>query len=155
VAGAVEKRRNWATWWGFLLALGAVLANVIFFVNLPIRHAVPWLSLLLALIALIFVVRGVLLAFGHPQIYRGKVLTSIISVVSLLLAGFTIFVFVHARELPVSASAPQVGQKVPEFTLADTSGQPVSLDQLFAAGANDLQASPPRAVLLIFYRGYW
>jgi hypothetical protein len=112
-------------------------------------------SLLLALIALIFVVRGLLLVFGRPQIYRDKVFTSIISVVSFLLVGFTIFVFVHARELPVSASAPQVGQKVPEFTLADTTGQSVSLDQLFATGGSDAQASPPRAVLLIFYRGYW
>jgi hypothetical protein len=150
-----EKRRNWAMWSGFLLALGAVLCNIILFGNLPGRHAVPWVSLLLALIGLILVVRGLLLVFGQPRIYRGKVLTSIMSLVSLLLVGATIFIFFSARALPASASAPQVGQKVPEFTLADTSGQPVSLDQLFAAGANDLQASPPRAVLLIFYRGYW
>jgi cytochrome bd-type quinol oxidase subunit 2 len=120
-----EKRRNWAMWSGFLLALGAVLCNIILFVNLPGRHAVPWVSLLLALIALILVVRGLLLAFGQPRIYRGKVLTSIMSLVSLLLVGATIFIFFNARALPASASAPQVGQKVPEFTLADTSGQPV------------------------------
>jgi hypothetical protein len=61
-----EKRRNWAMWSGFLLALGAVLCNIILFVNLPGRHAVPWVSLLLATIALILVVRGLLLVFGQP-----------------------------------------------------------------------------------------
>ena len=52
-----------------------------------------------------------------------------------------------------------VGQRVPDFTLSDTSGQPVSLDQLLApagsASTSQSQAQAPNAVLLIFYRGYW
>jgi peroxiredoxin len=48
-----------------------------------------------------------------------------------------------------------VGQQAIDFTLTDTSGQPVSLDQLFMPAADDPQATTPKAVLLIFYRGYW
>ena len=43
----------------------------------------------------------------------------------------------------------------PDFTLADTSGQAVSMAQLFAPAADDSHVVPPKAVLLIFYRGYW
>jgi hypothetical protein len=152
----MEKRRNWAVWLGFLLALGAMLCNVLLFANLPGQRAIPWLSVLLAVVALILLARGLQRAFfGQPRVYRGKILTSILFLVSLLVAGVAIFTFFHARALPPSAGAPQVGQKAPYFTLADTTGQPVSLDHLFAPAADDPQGMPPRAVLLIFYRGYW
>lgn len=151
----IEKRRNGALWLGFLLALGAWLCNVVFFVNLPGHRAIPWLSVLLAVAALVFLAIGLQRVFGQPRVYRGKILSSILSLVSLLLAGVAIFAFFHARALPPSAGAPQIGQKAPTFTLADTTGQPVSLDQLFAPAAGDSQGIPPRAVLLIFYRGYW
>ena len=49
----IEQRRNWAVWLGFLLALGAMLCNVVLFVNFPGQRAIPWLSLLLAVFALI------------------------------------------------------------------------------------------------------
>jgi len=151
----IEKRWNWAVWLGFLLALGAMLCNVVLLVNLPGQRAIPWLSVLLAVVALILVARGLQGAFGQPRVYRGKFLSSILSLVSLLLAGVAIFTFFHARALPTSGAAPQVGQKVPDFTLTDTTGQPVSLDRLFVPAADDSQGVPPRAVLLIFYRGYW
>jgi hypothetical protein len=152
----IEKCRNWAVWWGFLIALGAILCNVVLFANLPGRRAVPWLSVLLAVVALILLAGGLHRAFfGRPQVYHGKILNSILSLVSLLLAGIAIFGFFQARALPPSAGSPQVGQKAPDFTLADTTGQPVSLDRLFAPPVDDPRSTPPRAVLLIFYRGYW
>jgi hypothetical protein len=154
--GVIEKRRNGAMWSGFLLALGAWLCNVVFFGNLPGQRAIPWLSVLLAVVGIILLAIGLRRVFGQPQVYRGKILSSILSLVSLLLAGMAIFAFFHARALPPSLRAPQVGQEVPNFTLADTTGHPVSLDQLFAPAAGDWQGiPPPRAVLLIFYRGYW
>src|SRR3984893_9761329 len=127
----IEKRWNWAVWSGFLLALGAMLCNVVLLVNLPGQRAIPWLSVLLAVLALILVARGLQRAFGQPRVYRGKILSSIPSLVSLLLAGVAFLTFFHARALPHSGAAPQVGQKAPDFTLADTTGQPVSLDLLF------------------------
>ena len=49
----------------------------------------------------------------------------------------------------------QVGQRAPDFTLADSTGRSVSLDDLLAAEPGNLASSGPKAVLLIFYRGYW
>src|SRR5437588_6467119 len=45
--------------------------------------------------------------------------------------------------LPTSAAAPRVGQRVLDFTLADTSGRRISFDQLFAPAADDPQATAP------------
>jgi hypothetical protein len=151
----IEKRRNWAVWLGFLFALGAMLSNMVLFLSPPGQRAIAWLSAPLAVAALILMARGLQHAFGKPQVYRRKILSSIVSLVSLLLAGLAIFIFFHARALPPSGAAPQVGQKAPDFTLADTTGQPVSLDQLFLPATDNSQGVPPRAVLLIFYRGYW
>ena len=52
-----------------------------------------------------------------------------------------------ASRVPLSPTAPRVGQKAPDFTLVDSTRHQVSLAQLLA--------SSPRGVLLIFYRGYW
>jgi hypothetical protein len=82
-----------------------------------------------------------------------------------LLFALVIFISLSARKLPESAGAPQPGQKAPDFTLADTSGNKVSLEQLLSssaaptatasAGATVTGGNAPKAVLLIFYRGYW
>lgn len=151
----IQSRRNWALWLGFLLALGALLCNAVFFVNLPGQRAIPWLSVLLAGVSLIFLVRGLQRAFGQPPVHRGKILSSMLALISLLLVGVAIFSFFQARAIPASAGAPKVGQTAPDFTLADTSGQLVSMAQLFAPAADESQVVPPKAVLLIFYRGYW
>ena len=139
-------------WLGSLFALGAIFSNAVFFASPPAQRLIPWLSMLLAVVALVFVAMGLWRIFIAPGVYRGRVLSSILSLFSLLLVGAAIFTFVRARELPLSAGAPQVGQKAPGFTLTDTAGQPVSLDQLFAPAADGIS---PKAVLLIFYRGYW
>ncbi|HET9363530.1 MAG TPA: hypothetical protein VFP71_00945, partial [Candidatus Angelobacter sp.] len=93
--------------------------------------------------------------------------SSILGVLALLICGLGIFIWVHARELPASSGAPHVGQKAPDFTLSDSNGNKVSLAQLLApvqstdqagnAGAPNSPAanSSQKAVLLIFYRGYW
>jgi hypothetical protein len=151
----IQSRRNWALWLGFLLALGALLCNAVFFVNPPGQRAIPWLSVLLAGVSLIFLVRGLQRAFGQPPVHPGKILSSMLALISLLLVGVAIFSFFQARAIPASAGAPKVGQTAPDFTLADTSGQLVSMAQLFAPAADESQVVPPKAVLLIFYRGYW
>jgi hypothetical protein len=156
---ATERRRNTAPWWGLLFALGAIGCNVAFFVSPPLQGALPWLSVLFGVLALAFLATGLRRAFGRAHVYRGKVLSVVLTVIALFPLGLTAFAFVKARELPSSTAAPQVGQRVPDFTLSDTSGKPVSLDQLLAAApsasTSQSQASAPKAVLLIFYRGYW
>ena len=74
-----------------LLALGALLCNAVFFVNPPGQRAVVWLSVVLAGVSLIFLIRGLKRAFGQPRVYRGKILSSILALVSLLLVGVAIF----------------------------------------------------------------
>src|SRR5271169_824947 len=152
---AGKNRENWAVWVGSLLALVAVLCNVVFFVNLPGLWAIAWLSMLLSVVALIFLGLGLKHAFGRPVVYRRKILSSVLSLVSLLLVGVAIFASFSARAMPTSAGAPQIGQRVPDFTLADTNDHPVSLAQLLAQAANDSKVMPAKSVLLIFYRGYW
>jgi hypothetical protein len=153
MSDATQHRRNVAPWWGLLFAVGAIGCNVAFFVSSPLQGALPWLSLLFAGLALIFLVTGLWRALGRPQLYRGKTLSVLLSVIAFFAVGLTTFAFVSSRKLPSSTTAPQVGQRVPDFTLSDTSGTRVSLDQLLAPAASGSPA--PKAVLLVFYRGYW
>jgi hypothetical protein len=173
------RRRNWAPWFGLLLALVALLSNAGFFMALPGQRAIPWLSIALAIVALVCAVVGIMRAFRQPQVYGGKVSSSILGVVSLLICGLVAVASITSRALPVAANAPQVGQKVPDFTLADTKGNRISLDQLLGKASPSVPASsnttgqanpgglspitaidmstttPTKAVLLVFYRGYW
>jgi hypothetical protein len=148
----IARRRNLDPWWGLLLALGAVLCNALFFVNPPARQALPWLSIAMAAGSFLLVVRGLIRAFGKPQLYRGKILSSALAPISVLMIALVAFISVHARELPKSAGAPRIGDQAPDFTLTDTTGRQVSLSELFAPAANGWQ---PKTVLLVFYRGYW
>lgn len=50
-----------------------------------------------------------------------------------------------ARHSGILARVPKVGDRAPDFTLADSAGQPVSLASLRARGP----------VVLSFYRGRW
>jgi hypothetical protein len=150
-----QRRRNWAPWYGLLLALVAILSNAGFFLALPGQKAIPFLSWTLAVIALLFALTGVLRAFQQPQVYGGKVSSSILGVISLLIIALVVFGSIQSRKLPASAEAPKPGQKAPDFTLADTNGTKVSLGRLLGAGSNSSGSAAPKAVLLIFYRGYW
>jgi hypothetical protein len=154
MASANETRRNFAPWWAVVLTLLSLGCNVLLLFGSPQQAALPWLSIFFALVALVFLGIGLKRAFGRRVIYRGKVLSTVLAGFVLIIVGLTGFAAVRSRELPGSALAPQVGQPVPNFTLADTSGKPVSLRQLLATSSNS-QAPAPKAVLLVFYRGYW
>ena len=69
-----------------------------------------------------------------------------------MLAALLFVIYVAGSWLPASSAAPQVGQKAPDFTLNDVNDKPVTLAQLLTEPVNN---TPPKAVLLIFYRGYW
>jgi hypothetical protein len=141
--------------WALLFVLCSLGANAAVFAAPAMQSALPWLSLAFAILAIIALVRGLWLAFTPSQIYRGKVLNIVLGVVTLALSGGMILTFFLARKLPGSTEAPQIGQRVPDFTLTDVNGQSVSLDSLFTPASGDPQSAAPKAVLLIFYRGYW
>jgi peroxiredoxin len=70
----------------------------------------------------------------------------------VILGLFVFIIFIGGRWLPASNGAPQVGQLAPGFSLPDTNGNQVSLDDLLTTPIN---GSAPKGVLLVFYRGYW
>ena len=63
---------------------------------------------------------------------------------SLLLVGGAWFNFVVAR-VPDAPTVLRMGERPPDFTLADAAGRPVSLA--------DYRGK--KLVVLVFYRGYW
>ena len=127
------------------------LSNFLYYSQVP-AAVLPWLNLAIPAIGLLLVLIGVARAFRQPQLYRGKILGSIFTVLAALFFGGSVWLFIYVRDVPRSAAAPQVGQRVPDFTLPDSTNQPVSLAQLFSAAPGTAQ---PKALLLVFYRGYW
>jgi len=152
MADTTARRLTLAPWMGLLLTVLGVLSNGLPFMGFP-AGPVPWISLLLSLLGFVVVLLGLWRAFGQSAVYKGKLSGSIAAAFSLLfLAGAVVF-FWSARHIPAeSAAAPQVGQRVPDFALPDSTGHSVSLTQLFSGSVGK---EPPKALLLVFYRGYW
>jgi|SRR5215213_11137997 len=149
------KRINWPLWVGFVLTLGAFLTYFFVFVWFPLTRDFPWASLMIFAIAAVFLFMGVRRGFAadRPHPTRSKIVASIVSVLSVVVFAFFVFtIFVVGRWLPASKGAPQVGQRAPDFSLPDTSGKAVSLNELLTTPIN---GNAPKGVLLVFYRGYW
>jgi hypothetical protein len=143
----MKRSWNWVLWAGFAVALLATFSYIPVFVNYPLTRDFPWANLLLFVAAGGLLFAGLRRAFGQPDRYRGKIGGSIVAALSLLLCGLFAFgTFYAARSLPSGRTAPRVGQMAPDFQLADTAGNAVTLAGL---------RQGKRAVLLIFYRGYW
>ena len=145
-------RRNSSLLWAFWLALASTVCNALLFAGQHAERLLVWMSLVFAMGALLLLAWGLKQFFADRAGAAHKFRSSMLAVVSALLIAVNLVGFFHARAVPASAAAPKIGQKVPEFTLPDTQNQPVSLTGLFAANAKD---APPKAVLLVFYRGYW
>lgn len=152
----MEKRRiNWRIWAGFLTCIAGLLSYFLLFFKFPVTRDVPWVNFLLLAAGLVLLGSGLRRAFKEPQQYRGKIVGSILAVLGLAGAGFFCFlIFYASKQLPKSPGAPRVGDRAPEFALADTRGQQTSLASLMAAPLPGSKL-PPKGVLLIFYRGYW
>jgi heme/copper-type cytochrome/quinol oxidase subunit 4 len=154
ISPGTQRRTNSALWYGLLITLAGIATQFLYFLRLPppVPHVLPWINLLLPAFGLIYVIIGLVRAFNQSAVYAGKIWGSVLTVIALLVVAGNTFLFRQTRAVPSSAGAPQVGQHLPEFTVPDSSGEQTSLSQLFAVSAN---GSPPKAVLLVFYRGYW
>lgn len=164
------QRFNWQIWAGFLLSVIALLSYPFVFVRFPITRDFPWANLLLCALAALLLLVGVRRALAPDRRRRSKIAAAVLATLGVVILGLFIFsAFIMARRLPASTAAPRIGQKAPDFSLADTNGKLVSLTELLsspingttgsASGAfarNDREArTTPKGVLLIFYRGYW
>jgi hypothetical protein len=141
----MKRKWNWPLWVGFVVAVGGLFSYE-FFAQFPITRDFPWANLLLFAIGAILLLLGLVRAFGRPQDYRGKIFGSILAVISLLLFAFFAYeIFYVLKQVPLSAQAPRIGQKAPDFSLPDQTGKQVSLIDLIV----------PHGAVLIFYRGHW
>lgn len=140
---------------GLLITLIGFMSFFFVFVRFPITRDFPWANFVLFAIAAVLLFMGLRRGFAsdHPHPTRSKIISVLVTAVCVLVIAFFAFAyFVVGRMLPASKGAPQIGQRAPEFSLPDTTGKQVSLNELMTAPINGKE---PRGVLLIFYRGYW
>jgi hypothetical protein len=150
----MKKRQNSFLWIGFGLTLVALAGYPLVFMKFAVTNDVPWPTYSLFVVALGFLVAGLRRAYAPDSEYRGRILASVLTFVSV--AGMAFFLFailVFSRQLPASHGTPQIGQRAPDFTLHDMNGRSVSLPALLQS--HPAGAAPTRGVLLVFYRGYW
>ena len=139
----MSHRFNWQLWTGFVLSVAAFVSYFVFFIRFPITRDMPWASLILFAIAIGLLLSGIRHATGR------KIVAWIVTTLGVAICAFFCFaMFIGAKLLPASASAPAIGTKAPGFVLLDTNRRPVALAQLLAEPAT-------KGVILIFYRGYW
>ena len=149
------RRINWPLWTGLLVTVAAFLSYFFVFVWFPFTRDFPWANLVLFLIAGVLLFMGLRRGFAsdRPHPTRSKIVSTIVSVFSVFVFAMFVFtIFFVGRWLPASKGAPQIGQRVPDFSLPDTSGKQVSLNELLTTPIN---GNAPKGVLLVFYRGYW
>jgi hypothetical protein len=154
----MRKRFNWSLWAGFMVAVAAFVSYFLFFAEFPATRDFPWVNFLLFAVAAVLLVAGLRRAFATDSSYRGKISGPILTALSAAVLGFFGFsMFVESRHLPPSEHAPGVGQKAPPFSLADSDGKTASLSELLSTplAAASPSGHAPKAVLLVFYRGYW
>jgi hypothetical protein len=147
---AARMKRSWNApiWIGFVVLLLGLFSYPALF-GVPALRDFPWLSLVSIVVAGSLLAVGLARAYREPARYRGRIGGSVVTVLSVALVGFFLYAtFVGARKLPASRGVPQVGSRAPDFTLPDQDGNPVTLSKV-------LQDAKPRAVVLIFYRGFW
>ena len=141
----MKRQWNWPIWVGFVVSVGGLFSYE-YFAQFPVTRDFPRANLLLFGIGAVLLLIGLFRAFGRPQLYRGKVFGPILTVIAFLLfAFFSYEIFYVLKQVPLSAQAPHVGDKAPEFTLSDQNGNQVALADLISCNG----------VVLIFYRGHW
>ncbi|HEY6347802.1 MAG TPA: hypothetical protein VI636_00185 [Candidatus Angelobacter sp.] len=146
-----ERRSSSLLWWGLLITVLGFLSNFLYWLPIP-QGVIPWINLFVPLIGLVLLALGLLRSWSGASLWL-KGLGAFLGLLSAVVLTFSVWIFFRARDVPRSGGAPQVGQKVPDFTLQDSTGQPVSLSQMLA---NPIANSTrPKALLLVFYRGYW
>jgi hypothetical protein len=139
----MSSRFNWRLWSGLALSVAAFASYFLFFIRFPVTRDMPWLTLILFVIAIVLLVTGLRKTAGR------RVVAWIVTILGIGVATFfCVAVLIGTKMLPPSTNAPAIGAKAPGFVLPDTNRRPVALAQLLAEPGT-------KGVILIFYRGYW
>jgi hypothetical protein len=153
-----KLRWNWPVWLGFALSVVAFVSYFRFFARFPVIRNVPWANFLLFGAGAASLWAGLKRVRGRAKPFRGKIVSSILTLLSVSIFAVFCFVIFHVtRRLPAAAGSPKIGEKAPEFVLRDTHGNLVSLSTILSAplDPSNPSRSAPKGALLIFYRGYW
>jgi len=143
----MKRRWNVPIWAGFAIVIVAVVSYIPIFTPFPVTRDIPWANYLLFLLGGGLVAVGVRRAFRDPEHYRGKISGSILAALSVLLLGLFVGAILYAgKQIPSAELALRPGQLAPPFVLQDTAGKQVASAELLKGH---------RAVVLVFYRGYW
>lgn len=146
----MKPKWNWRLWVGFAVSAIALLIYVLEF---EATRRIVWLSAALCIVSIVLLIAGLRRAFSQPDAYRGKVAGPVLTVLSVLvIAGFAFFSYEVPKGYASAHNTPRVGDRAPEFALADSNGNAVALKQLLSNSGN---GRAQRGVLLVFYRGYW
>jgi hypothetical protein len=145
--GSMKRRWNLAIWAGFAVVITALASYIPLFALFPVTRDVPWVNYLLFLVGGFLLAVGIMRAYRQPERYRGKISGSILGGLSLALFAFFVFGVAYAsKRIPSSKAALRLGSAAPSFTLVDVAGNQVRSSDLL---------KDHRAVVLVFYRGYW
>ena len=142
-------KRSWnlPIWIGFVIVVIALASYIPVFTPFAATRDFPWANYLLFIVGGVVLGWGLRRAYRDPQRYRGKISGTLLGGLAVLLAGFFVVFTVYAtKQIPSAARALHTGQRAPAFTLQNADGKQVTFADL---------ANNHRAVLLIFYRGYW
>ena len=144
---------NWHIGAGFVLSVAAFFSYPFVFAMFPVTRDFPWANLLFFGVAAGLLLVGVRRAFAPDRSRQSKSASAVLATLSVVVFGcFVFFTFILSKQLPASHGAPQIGQKAPDFRLADMHGTPVSLTGLLSS---PIKGKAPKGVLLVFYRGSW
>jgi len=151
-----DRKWNWRLWVGFLIALVAL--TIYIYVGLFLNaHSIVWVSGALFIVSMALTISGLRLAYSQRGSYRGQVAGPILALLGISILGlFGLFSYEITKHFAAATNAPAVGQPAPQFTLVDTAGKSVSLTNVLASPVGQSGVThAPKAVLLVFYRGYW
>jgi hypothetical protein len=143
----VKRHWNVLIWAGFAIVIVALVSYIPIFTPFPVTRDIPWANYLLFLLGGALLAVGLKRAFRDPEHYRGKISGSILAVLSVLLCGsFVGGLLYFGKQIPSGERALHPGQPAPPFVLQDIAGKQVASSELLKSH---------RAIVLVFYRGYW